>query len=43
MTRVRDIRGDKDCDIHFGERMFGTSEFASMIAQHFALICKNWI
>lgn len=41
MTRVRDTRGGRDYDSQFGERLVGRGEYASMIAQRFALICKK--
>ncbi|MCP4769597.1 MAG: PA0069 family radical SAM protein [Gammaproteobacteria bacterium] len=41
MKRVRDTRGGKDYDSHFGVRMSGSGEFAGIIAQRFALACKK--
>ncbi len=42
MKRVQDTRGgDKNTDSRFGHRMRGCGQFASMIAQRFALACKR--
>jgi len=41
MTRVRDTRGGKDYDSRFGVRLRGTGAFADMIAQRFALACRQ--
>ena len=41
MNRIRDTRGGKDYDSRFGVRMSGSGEFASIIAQRFALACKK--
>jgi DNA repair photolyase len=41
MSRVRDTRGGKDYDSRYGVRMRGTGAFAEMIAQRFALACRQ--
>ncbi len=38
---IRDMRGGKDYDSKFGERMRGTGEYAGFIAQRFKLVCKR--
>jgi DNA repair photolyase len=39
---VRQMRGGKDNDPRFGERMRGTGNFAELIARRFALACKRF-
>jgi DNA repair photolyase len=39
---VRQMRGGKDNDPRFGERMRGTGNFAELIAQRFDLACKRF-
>ena len=41
MNRVRDMRGGKEYQIGFGQRMTGTGEFAELISQRFNLACKK--
>jgi len=38
---VRQMRGGKDNDPRFGERMRGTGNFAELIARRFAIACKR--
>jgi len=39
---VRQMRGGKDNDPRFGERMRGTGNFAELIAKRFAIACKRF-
>ncbi len=39
---VRQMRGGKDNDPRFGERMRGTGNFAELIARRFAIACKRF-
>ena len=39
---VRQMRGGKDNDSTFGERMRGTGNFAELIAQRFAIACRRF-
>jgi DNA repair photolyase len=39
---VRQMRGGKDNDPRFGERMRGTGNFAELIAKRFAVACKRF-
>jgi DNA repair photolyase len=39
---VRQMRGGKDNDPRFGERMRGTGNFAELISRRFALACKRF-
>lgn len=41
MNRVRDMRGGKEYQAGFGQRMTGTGEFATLISQRFRLACKK--
>jgi DNA repair photolyase len=41
MSVVRQVRGGKDNDTRFGERMTGTGLFADLIGQRFAVACKR--
>jgi hypothetical protein len=38
---VQQLRGGKDNDPRFGERMTGTGLFADLIGQRFAVACKR--
>jgi DNA repair photolyase len=42
MSLVRDIRGGRDNDPRFGERMRGQGEFAAFIRDRFALACARF-
>ena len=42
MSVVRQIRGGKENDPRFGERMSGTGLYADVIRQRFALACKRY-
>lgn len=39
---VRQMRGGKDNDPRFGERMRGTGNFAELISQRFAIACRRF-
>jgi DNA repair photolyase len=39
---VRQMRGGKDNDPRFGERMRGTGNFAALIAKRFAIACRRF-
>ena len=39
---VRQMRGGRDNDPRFGERMRGTGNFAELIAKRFAIACKRF-
>jgi DNA repair photolyase len=39
---VRQMRGGRDNDPRFGERMRGTGNFAELIAKRFAVACKRF-
>jgi DNA repair photolyase len=39
---VRQMRGGKDNDPRFGERMRGTGNFAELISKRFAIACKRF-
>ena len=41
MSVVNQLRGGKDNDPRFGERMTGTGLFAELIGQRFAIACKR--
>ncbi|MBT8128825.1 MAG: PA0069 family radical SAM protein [Gammaproteobacteria bacterium] len=41
MNIVRDMRGGKDYDAHFGTRQTGEGNFAELFAQRFQLRCKR--
>ncbi len=41
MSVVRQLRGGKDNDPRFGERMTGTGLFADLIGRRFAIACKR--
>jgi DNA repair photolyase len=41
MSVVQQVRGGKDNDARFGERMTGTGLFADLIGQRFAVACKR--
>jgi DNA repair photolyase len=41
MSLVRDIRGGRDNDPRFGERMRGQGEYAALIRDRFALACRR--
>ncbi|MBS0337964.1 MAG: PA0069 family radical SAM protein [Proteobacteria bacterium] len=41
MSVVQQVRGGKDNDPRFGERMTGTGLFADLIGQRFAVACKR--
>ena len=41
MSVLRQLRGGKDYDARFGERMRGTGPFAELIEKRFALACKR--
>jgi hypothetical protein len=41
MSMVQALRGGKDYDATFGERMRGTGPFAELIARRFSLACKR--
>jgi DNA repair photolyase len=42
MNVVRDLRGGKDYNANFGERMTGSGEYANLIAQRFKLACRKY-
>lgn len=41
MARIQDMRGGRDNDSSFGQRMRGEGKFAEMIAQRFAVACRK--
>lgn len=41
MNIIRNLRGGKSYSARFGERMTGTGEYATLIAQRFQLACKK--
>jgi DNA repair photolyase len=41
MSLVRDIRGGRDNDPHFGSRMVGTGTFAELIRRRFDVACRK--
>ncbi|MDR9437611.1 MAG: PA0069 family radical SAM protein, partial [Thiohalophilus sp.] len=41
MNRVRDLRGGREYQSNFGERMRGSGQYAELIAHRFALACKK--
>jgi DNA repair photolyase len=41
MSVVNQLRGGRDNDPRFGERMTGTGLFADLLAQRFAIACKR--
>jgi DNA repair photolyase len=41
MARVRDIRGGKDNDAHFGTRMQGQGTYAELIRNRYQLACRR--
>ena len=41
MARIRDMRGGRDNDPHFGSRMKGEGQFAELLGKRFALACKR--
>jgi len=41
LSLVRQMRGGKDNDSTFGERMRGTGRFADLISQRFAIACRR--
>ena len=41
MNRVKDLRGSQAYQATFGERMTGRGQYAELIAQRFALACKQ--
>jgi DNA repair photolyase len=41
MSVLRQLRGGRDYDAHFGARMRGTGPFAEMIEKRFALACRR--
>ena len=41
MSLVREMRGGRDNDPRFGERMTGTGNYAAMIERRFRLVCKQ--
>jgi len=41
MSVLRQLRGGRDYDARFGERMRGTGPFAELIEKRFALTCKR--
>ena len=41
MSVVNQLRGGKDNDPRFGERMTGTGLFADLLARRFAIACKR--
>ena len=42
MARIRDMRGGRENDPHFGSRMKGEGEFAALIARRFELACRKF-
>src|SRR6266446_1117642 len=41
MARIRDMRGGRDNDPQFGNRMRGEGQFAELLSKRFALACKR--
>ena len=41
MSVLRQLRGGRDYDARFGERMRGTGPFAELIEKRFALACRR--
>lgn len=41
LARIREARGGRDNDPHFGSRMVGSGNYAEMIARRFRLSCKR--
>src|SRR5881397_3400987 len=41
MARIRDMRGGRDNDPHFGSRMKGEGQFAELLAKRFEIACKR--
>lgn len=41
MNRVRDLRGGREYRAEFGERMRGSGQYAELVAQRFALACRQ--
>ena len=42
MARIRDMRGGRENDPHFGSRMKGQGEFAALISRRFKLACRRF-
>lgn len=41
MKRIRDLRGGKDYNAEFGQRMRGTGVFADLVEKRFSIACKK--